>query len=216
LPKLKTARAANENSVVKPTREMLLDVAGELLAEVGIERISTNMICKRAGVTPPTLYHYFAHKYAVVEALGMRLMARQNLALVEWIARHAGDSLEAFADGIEDLMRETARITDEEPGGVWIERALHATPKLEHIRIQSHRYVTDRLTDAFAPLAPHLDRDQVWRRVRMTVEFGYVTEELLHTETDVPRDAIFADASRILRLALLGSESNSELTRKPI
>ena len=33
------------------TRERLLDVAGELLGEVGIERISTNMICARAGVT---------------------------------------------------------------------------------------------------------------------------------------------------------------------
>lgn len=206
MKRLKAARVAHENSVVKPTREMLLDVAGELLAEVGIERISTNMICKRAGVTPPALYHYFADKYAVIEALGVRLMDRQNLALVEWIANNAGDSLEVFADGIEGLMRETARITDEEPGGVWIERALHATPKLEHIRIASHRFVTDKLTDAFAPLVPHLDRDQVWRRVRMTVEFGYVTEELLHTETGVPRDAIFADASRILRLALLGPE----------
>ena len=204
--RLRTVPTAQTKRPNKPTRGMLLDVAGELLAEVGIERISTNMICERAGVTPPTLYHYFADKYAVLEALGTRLMDRQNLVLTEWIANNAGGSLEGFANGIEHLMRETARITDEEPGGVWIERALHATPKLEHIRIESHRYVTDKLTDAFAPLVPHLGREQVWRRVRMTVELGYVTEELLHSETDVPRDVIFADASRILRLALLGPE----------
>src|SRR6478735_10586998 len=71
------------------TRDHLLDVAGELLGEVGIERISTNMICARAGVTPPALYRYFKDKYAVLEALGRRLMERQNTVLEAWIARHA-------------------------------------------------------------------------------------------------------------------------------
>ena len=43
-PKLKNA-GDNPQS----TRERLLDTAGELLAEVGMDRISTNMICERAG-----------------------------------------------------------------------------------------------------------------------------------------------------------------------
>lgn len=193
---------ASGRSVSRPTRERLLDVAGELLAEVGIERISTNLICQRAGVTPPALYHYFSDKYAVIEALGLRLMDRQNAVLVAWIERHAAGGLEAFAAHTEDLLRETAQVTDEEPGGVWIERALHATPSLTHIRIESHRYVTGKLTDAYAPLLPHLDRDQVWWRMRMMVEFGYVTEELLQSEAGVRREAIFAETSRMLRLAL--------------
>ncbi|MFN5821845.1 MAG: TetR/AcrR family transcriptional regulator [Novosphingobium sp.] len=37
------------------TYERLLDAAGELLAEVGVERISTNLVAARAGVSPPTL-----------------------------------------------------------------------------------------------------------------------------------------------------------------
>lgn len=197
--------AAVQRVKLKPTREILLAVAGELLAEVGIERISTNLICQRAGVTPPALYHYFSDKYAVIEALGQRLMDRQNAALVEWIERNKDGGLEAFAANVEELQRETARITDEEPGGVWIERALHATPNLTHIRIESHRYVTEKLVDALAPLLPHphISHDQLWRRVRMMVEFGYVAEELLNAETGVPRDAIFAEAARMLRFALL-------------
>lgn len=67
---------------------------------------------------------------------------------------------------------------------MWIERALHATPKLAHIRMQSHRLVIEKLTDAFTPLMPRLTRDQVWLRMRTLVEFGYVTTELLHAETD--------------------------------
>lgn len=190
----------------KPMREILLDEAGALLAEVGIERISTNMICQRAGVTPPALYHYFSDKYAVIEALGRRLMARQNDALIEWVERHSGGGLEGYAADTEALFRATAQITEAEPGGVWIERALHATPNLAHIRIASHRLVTDKVTDAFEPLLPHLDRKRVWRRVRMMVEFGYVIEELLHTETDADRDAIFAEAARMLSLTLLGPD----------
>ena len=37
------------------TYERLLQVAGELLAEVAIERRATNQICARAGLTPPAL-----------------------------------------------------------------------------------------------------------------------------------------------------------------
>ena len=66
----RTSRAAPKQERALQTRERLLDVAGELLGEVGIERISTNMIAARAGVTPPALYRYFGDKYAVLEALG--------------------------------------------------------------------------------------------------------------------------------------------------
>src|ERR1700679_586070 len=71
------------------TRDHLLDVAGELLGEVGFENISTNMICARAGMTPPALYRYFKDKYAVLEALGERLMARQNAVLFAWLDTYA-------------------------------------------------------------------------------------------------------------------------------
>lgn len=73
----------------RKTYERLLDVAGELLSEVGIERISANLICERADVTPPAFYRYFGDKYAVLEALAARLMARQNDALNAWVAEFA-------------------------------------------------------------------------------------------------------------------------------
>lgn len=37
------------------TAERILSTAEELLAEVGVERLSTNLICKRAGFTPQTM-----------------------------------------------------------------------------------------------------------------------------------------------------------------
>ncbi len=118
------------------TYERLLDVAGELLGEVGIERISTNLICARAGMTPPALYRYFKDKYAVLEALGRRLMDRQNAVLFAWLDQHAPLGIEALGSGAEALMRATADITAAEPGAVWILRALRAVPQLAHVRIE--------------------------------------------------------------------------------
>src|SRR5688572_31885948 len=111
----RTARAAPKQERALQTRERLLDVAGKLLGEVGIERISTNMICARASVTPPALYRYFQDKYAVLEALGRRLMDRQNAILCAWLARHAPNGLDALAEHTEDLLRDTAKVTASEP-----------------------------------------------------------------------------------------------------
>lgn len=184
------------------TYDRLLEVAGELLAEVGVERISTNMICARAGMTPPALYRYFKDKYAVLEALGRRLMDRQNQVLFDWLDTYGPKGVEALDQATEEMMRRTAEITASEPGAVWILRALRAVPQLAHVRIDSHRRVTDRLVEAYAPLFPDLDHETLWRRLRISVEFGFAADEMLNEEDRIPQDDLLRDASAILRHAL--------------
>lgn len=181
------------------TYERLLDVAGELLGEIGVEQISTNLICARAGVTPPALYRYFDDKYAVLEALGRRLMTRQNEALEQWIARYEPQGVKAMRRNIEELLRNTAAVTASEPGAVWILRALHASPRLVHVRVESHRYVTDRLTDAYARHMPDFPRDELWRRLRLSVEMGFAVDEMLTEETRISADSAFRYAADTLR-----------------
>jgi AcrR family transcriptional regulator len=191
------------------TRARLLDVAGELLAEVGIERISTNMIAARAGLTPPALYRYFSDKYAVLEALGRRLMERQNAVLEAWLARHAPAGIAAMADHIGDLLADNAAVTRAEPGAVWILRALHASPRLVHVRLESHRHVTDRLADACAAHLAAPDRQPLWSRLRLAVELGFAADEMLYEEDRVARAAVLADVAAMLRFAML------DLTNSP-
>lgn len=188
------------------TRDRLLDIAGELLGEVGIERISTNMIAARAGVSPAALYRYFRDKYAVLEALGRRLMDRQNAVLFAWIEKHKTGGLDALAEGTEELLRATARITDSEPGGVWILRAMRAVPQLAHVRLESHNEVTDALLEVYAPLLPGMKKAVLWRRLRMTVEFGYAVDEMLHDDDRFSRDEILRDAAHLLRASRLEDE----------
>jgi AcrR family transcriptional regulator len=198
------ARRPPQQDRARQTQGRLLDVAGELLAEVGIDRISTNMIAARAGLSPPALYRYFDDKYAVLEALGRRLMARQNAVLEAWIARHAPAGIVAMADHIGDLLAENASVTRAEPGAVWILRALHASPQLVHVRLESHRHVTDRLADAFAIHLPGIDRETLWAQLRLSVELGFAADEMLHEEDRVSAEKILADVAAMLRLTLLG------------
>ncbi|MDZ3830616.1 MAG: TetR/AcrR family transcriptional regulator [Sphingopyxis sp.] len=186
------------------TRERLLDVAGELLAEEGMERISTNLVAARAGLTPPALYRYFADKYALLEALGERLMTRQNAVLDAWLVRHAPGGIAAMAAGLGDLLAENGAVTRAEPGAVWILRALHASPRLVHVRLGSHRFVTDRLTDACAAHLPGVDRDLLWRRLRLAVEIGFAADEMLYEEDGIAPDDLLADVAAILRSLLPG------------
>ncbi|KUR78559.1 TetR/AcrR family transcriptional regulator [Novosphingobium sp. FSW06-99] len=188
------------------TRERLLDVAGALLGDVGIERISTNLVAQQAGVTPPALYRHFRSKYDLLAALAERLMDRQNQVLIDWLDRRAAQGLTAH---LPELFRLTAQVTDAEPGGVWIERALRAVPQLAPIRIASHRHVTDQIVAAMAE--PGEDRDVLWRRVRLAVELGYAVDEMLHEEDRIAREDLFADAARAIEgIFAMGVPGNAD------
>jgi AcrR family transcriptional regulator len=198
MPPLGAVRPIPRQQRSQATYERLLDVAGELLGEVGIERISTNLICSRAELTPPALYRYFKDKYAVLEALGRRLMDRQNAVLFDWLDEYGPQGLAALNAANETLLRATAAVTANEPGAIWILRALRAVPQLAHVRVESHRLVTDRMVEVFAPLVPALTREQVWRRLRLAVDLGYAVDEMLNEEDLIKRDDLFADAARLL------------------
>lgn len=182
----------------RKTYDLLLETAGILLEEVGIERISTNLICQRANVTAPAFYRYFDDKYAVIEALAERLIQRQHTALEAWIDRYRDAAYDTIVDHVIDLMREMGSISGSQPGAVWIMRALRAVPKLSHIRLASHNYATNLLTDFYVPYLPDIPRELIRRRTRMSVEISYSIDEMLKEES-VDRDGVLDDLVYIFR-----------------
>jgi AcrR family transcriptional regulator len=180
------------------TYERLLDVTGILLAEVGVETISTNMICARAGMTPPALYRYFKDKYALIEALAERLMARQAVVVEQWLTTHAPNGVGALAANVEPLLRALAQVTAEQPGALWVFRAMRAVPRLTEVRLASHRRVTDQLSSVYAPLMPGAPAGMIWTRVRLSVEFSYATDEMIAESRGEDLDALFYEAGRML------------------
>lgn len=179
------------------TYERLLDITGLLLAEVGIDSISTNMICARAGMTPPALYRYFSDKYALIEALSDRLMSRQFKVVEAWLVTHAPNGIPALAQNVEPLLRALAQVTAEQPGAIWVYRAMRAIPRLTQVRLASHQRVADRLSEVYAQLMPGISPSLIWTRTRISVEFCYATDEMI-AESGGDDAALFIEAGRML------------------
>jgi AcrR family transcriptional regulator len=191
----------------RETYEKLIRAAGELLGEVGFERLTTNGICARAQMTPPALYRYFNDKYEILEVLAARLLKRQNDAYAVWLFQ--GGSWAEGQRGVEALeewFRIAADIVADEPGAIWTMRALRALPHLSHIRLESQRMNTDRVFQFYRKLLPKMDPDMLWQRLRIRAEFGWMVDELAIEEDRLPRDVLFREAARILTSAVLSAD----------
>jgi AcrR family transcriptional regulator len=59
-------------SRAKFTRESLIDAATQVLKDQGYDAFNTNRVAERAGVSIGSLYQYFPHKQALIEAIVVR------------------------------------------------------------------------------------------------------------------------------------------------
>ena len=186
------------------TYAKLIAAAGELLGEVGFEKLTSNAICARAKLTPPAFYRYFRDKYEVLEVLARRLLARQNDAYAAWLLQGGSwADLERQSKSLEEWFRIAADIVAREPGAVWTLRALRALPNLAHVRVESQRMNTNRLFEFYRRVLPELDPQLLWYRLRVRSEFGWVVDELAVEEDRLPHDVLFREAARLVGRALV-------------
>jgi AcrR family transcriptional regulator len=162
------------------TYEQILAATAQLLGQVGIERLSTNLICQQLGLSPPALYHYFPNKYAIVHELGVRLMQAQDAVVATWatpqtLALPAARLQRALAAMLGEMFRFTAQ----RPEGVWVLRALRAVPALQAVRIQSHERVSQLFVDAFRQAYPEVDLAGAQVIARVAVDMGSAGMDLL-------------------------------------
>jgi AcrR family transcriptional regulator len=162
------------------TYEIVLATAGEMLHEFGFEQLTTNAICKRAGLTPPALYRYFPNKYAILKALGDRLMKAQDDKVVAWIEA-GGLNADTPAERIEKnavMMVEMIELTRRFPGGAAIGRALRAVPMLQQLRFASRDMVADQFGEILKARYPGAPEARVRLAMRMMVELTYSATEM--------------------------------------
>ncbi|MDE1146803.1 MAG: TetR/AcrR family transcriptional regulator [Azospirillaceae bacterium] len=176
------------------TLETILNVTAILLGEVGIERLSTNLICARAGLTPPALYRYFPNKYAVLKELATRLMHRQNEAYLEWVRTShptpAEHTTAQQADRLRQIQEITNAVTQDFPGAVWILRALRAVPILQQVRLESHNFVAERSYREVRAYYPSASEAELRLATRLSVEVMYSATEMVFDEPGLDADHI--------------------------
>ena len=201
------------------TFERILEVTAQTLADVGIERLSTNLVCERAGLTPPALYRYFPNKYALLSELGQRLMERQNERVGHWITLEVLDGgLDALERALEGLILDTYKVTLQTVGGVWIMRALRAVPALQQVRLASHVAVTREQAKLLALALPQANQTELGLVSRVVVELIYATVEMIFDEPldvkAVARMVAGMVASHMARINPQRDSGRSRPTRK--
>ena len=181
------------------TYERILGVAAEVLAEVGLDGLTTNLVCKRAGLTPPTLYRYFHDKYDLLAVLGHRLMDAQNQVLLEWatpetLRQPAPD----LGRSVLDLFARVLTITQAYPGGVSITRAVQAVPALHGVVLESHRSMATSLATVCRETFPQAPPERVRAMTRVAIQCAYSLMEMLFDEPDQPVELVGEGLARVV------------------
>ena len=146
MPKAEKAR------VVQPrqrrallTRQKILDATAGLLETDGIEKITTNLIARRAGVNIASVYKYFPDKYAILHQLAQAFGQKQADLIRDYLARtDPRSSIAEVCDGLVDAVIDGTR------GGkalVQLQRSLIASPEL----LEAYRATNDEIGRALKP-----------------------------------------------------------------
>ncbi|WP_187276425.1 TetR/AcrR family transcriptional regulator [Parahaliea maris] len=185
----------------KRTYDNILLAAAELLVEVGVERISTNLIAEHAGITVPALYRYFPNKYAVLYALGAALMDLQNQIFESWQERHfSAGGAGALMENIEELLLETHRATRNQVGGHEITQALRAVQPLQELRQQSHALIGQRFCEVAAHALGREPDEEMTIHATITVDTFYSLVELALNDGPIPAEGLLRHGGRMIQL----------------
>ena len=195
-----TTKHMPQQARAQDTFELILETAGHLLDEVGLEKLSTNLVCKRAGLSPPALYRYFPNKYAILRELGERLMDLQDQAVLAWVDS-GGLNTSTFEEAVEShqrLQEGVNEITRKFPGNIFVLRALRAIPTLREVRLSSRDMVAERLSDAMAKRDPRISRERFAAAARLTTELTYAAMEMVLEEPERDAEHISTEVARMI------------------
>lgn len=184
----------------KRTYEAILRAAAELLVDVGVERISTNLVAERAGITVPALYRYFPNKYAVLNALGASLMERQNSVFQQWFQKHlkSGDPMQ-LVENVYELLELTLEETRAQTGGLEIVQALRAVAPLREVRLDSHRRMSEQFASTANDVIGAPVDEAMVTQARITIEMGYTVVEMCLEDETLSSELLLREGSRLIR-----------------
>ena len=185
----------------KRTYDAILVAAAELLIEVGVERISTNIIAERAGITVPALYRYFPNKYAVLHALGAAMMDRQNDVVLEWFENNI-DQREprVLLESIDQLLNLTYTVTRDHLAGLEIIQSLRAVEPLQEVRLTSNRLVAEQFAVVLGEMFEWPVDAALLLQSRLSVDMGYAVVELALEDSSLSADDVLEQGAKMIRM----------------
>ena len=215
-PSLKT-KIQPRQSRARDTVDLIIDTAGALLDEVGLEQMSTNLVCKRAGISPPALYRYFPNKHSILKALGDKVMERQDQAVYRWIEAGGveGGDLEARIARLVEIQTEVTEITRRCPGSNAIMRAMRAVPILHEHRIVSRNRVVQHLAMSLARTYPAIPVERLQLSTKLVVELMYASMEMVIEEPGPWDERLIEETCRAFAVYFDSLQADGEAGRPP-
>ena len=154
--------------------ESILQAAGALLAEVGYDGLSTNLIAERADVPVGSIYQFFQGKDDIVAALVEQFQDR--------ILRLAGEQLDA-AGAMQDRRAFIAKLVDgiagiqaEASAFVCVFSGSQSHARFDGLARDLRRTLTRHLDRVFAEAFPRLPKDD---RSRMLAAWSDITGAMI-------------------------------------
>lgn len=185
----------------KRTYEAILAATASLLVEVGVERISTNLVAEKAGITVPALYRYFPNKYALLNALGAALMDKQNAVFQQWFDRYLdAQNPQNLLNNIYEVLKQTLEVTQRQVGGLEVVQALRAVAPLQEVRLASHRLVAAQFAKIVADLLARPEDEAIKTRARLSIDTGYAIVEMALEDPSLPTEILLREGSRMIQL----------------
>jgi len=181
----------DKTSLNIPTRERLLLAAQDIMAESGLEALNSNAIVERAGVTPPSFYHYFQNKHAVLRELGTRMMLAQSEALRADTGLRITTEADLHAASLR-MLRESFKVTRAFRGGYALLVSLRAIPELRDVRLESHADMSVLVAEYLKGQGLSDDFDDLVVRSRLALELAYAAIEMLFETDFANQDAVLS------------------------
>ncbi|NIK54840.1 TetR/AcrR family transcriptional regulator [Kribbella shirazensis] len=137
----------------------LLDAAAVVFAEAGYAKATTNAIAKQAGVSPGTLYQFFANKEALAEALAERY--RSELAAAHAKAFDPGTAHLPLPELVDRMIRPMVEVNLANPGFKALFGSGDLPDKLTAPTRALQRAVIGRVAEVLAARYPDLPPDRL-------------------------------------------------------
>ncbi len=131
----------------RQTLDNVLEITAQLLDEVGIDALTTNLVARRAGIPVRSVYRYFPNKYAIVAALWKRMLGEWDAWLEPGLAR-IGTAGTPWLPVLDDMYRAYARWLSRRRGAWVVRRALQAVPELGELTAAGDKLFAERFAAA--------------------------------------------------------------------
>lgn len=128
----------------RETVERILDAAAFLLEEGGVDAVTTRTIAKRAGITAPSLYRFFADRDQILDALMEQHLERLSAFIAE---NEAGWTPPSLTELVERKLDAYAAYfqANHNAARLWFDGRVSLTVRAEVLRY--HRRTAEHLHD---------------------------------------------------------------------